>query len=231
MGRSRTTRRWCFITDTHGHLVEQKLLDSALEFLDKEWKPDVRIAGGDHLDLGPLRRGASREERTRGLRADFDACIDFFQRYQPSVWLRGNHDERIIDIIQDPPDSQAWVAELFEDKLAAVRAALPRRVREIPYDIDNGFKLGDTTFIHGYGSSVPNATMQAATDHGNVVHGHNHANCAVPVAGAVGYGVGCLCRIEQRYNRASRSRLRHCHGFAYGTCERGRCTVNLRPVS
>jgi hypothetical protein len=54
---TRKWKRFMAVGCTHGHLVDKQLLNEVYAF-QKRWKPDTRIALGDHIDLACLRSGA-----------------------------------------------------------------------------------------------------------------------------------------------------------------------------
>ena len=58
--------RFVFASDSHGDMADPEALDALWEFC-KDYKPEVRVAGGDHFDLRALRRGGGL--RKCGLRA------------------------------------------------------------------------------------------------------------------------------------------------------------------
>ena len=55
-------KKFLFASDLHGDLQESEAVDALFDFT-KQWKPDIRVFGGDLFDLRPLRKNASKEER------------------------------------------------------------------------------------------------------------------------------------------------------------------------
>lgn len=206
--------RWIFASDTHGDMIDRGA-EQALKELCRFFKPTIRIHGGDLFDLRCLRRGASGEEALDDLRADLDAGAELAGWFKPTHWLRGNHDERLIDGINSHNPVLARFASLEWEKVRKMLAG----AKVFPYCKRRGvMKLGTLAFAHGFSSGMY-AAKRMAEIYGNVVSGHTHAIDAFSIPGLdprVGRVVGCLCRLDMAYNRAQLNTLRQQHGFAYG---------------
>ena len=79
-------------------MVDPKASKAFLKFV-KDWQPDVRIAGGDHFDMRPLRRKADEHEKRESLRSDIEAGTLFLKQYEPHHLLLGNHEMRLYYIL------------------------------------------------------------------------------------------------------------------------------------
>lgn len=207
--------------DYHGDKHDPEVETRFLEF-DAAWKPTVRIFGGDLWDFRPIRRKASEDEKRDSMTADYDAGMEFLDEWQPNVFLRGNHDERLWDAKENgtgPLQDLAgkWIDEI-DEKLKKMRCLM------LPWDKRKGVYLyGHLRVIHGFFAGLY-ATKQHASVYGSVLHGHTHAidEAAVPgLEKRVGRACGCLCQLDYEYNRGQPNSLRHAHGWAYGV-------VNLR---
>jgi hypothetical protein len=185
------------------------------DFLD-HWKPTIRIHGGDAFDFAALRRKASEEERRQDLIADVDAGCQFLERQRPTHFLRGNHDERLWDLVRGDDHKTAGLGQLVLDQIeGAVGGAVV-----LPYCKRRGvLDIGKLRVIHGFNSGVTAVRLSTATYRSHLM-GHVHAidvstlpdlNCE-----AVGRSCGCLCKLDMDYNRATPGSLRQAHGFAYG---------------
>ncbi len=207
-------KRWIFVTDTHGDMIDPGAA-SALWDLMATFKPDIRIHGGDLFDFRCLRRGASNEETLEDLKADLDAGRAFAERFKPTHWIRGNHDERLIDAMNSHTPVLRRFACLEWEKIREYM----RGVHVLPYCKRKGvLRMGSLPFSKLFSSGVFAARSMAAI-YGNVLFGHTHSIDAFSIPGLeerVGRNVGCLCRLDMAYNRAQLNTLRQSHGFAYG---------------
>lgn len=57
--------RFVFASDSHGDMNDPEALDALWEFC-KDYKPEVRVAGGDHFDFRSLRRGVGTSDAESG---------------------------------------------------------------------------------------------------------------------------------------------------------------------
>lgn len=206
--------RWIFVTDNHGDMIDPGAL-AAVKELVRFFKPTMRIHGGDLFDFRCLRRGAGNEEALEDLRADIDAGMDFINWFKPTHWLRGNHDERLVDAINSHQPVLRRFASLEWER---IRQAMPG-TRIYPYCKRRGVLQYKTlAFAHGFSAGIYAAAVHARI-YGNILFGHTHAIDAFSIPGLeerVGRNVGCLCRLDMAYNRAQLNTLRQSHGFAYG---------------
>ena len=87
-------KKFLVAADNHGSLVSEEAKKKILDFA-KTWKPHYRIHLGDFIDLAPLRRGASSEERADGIADDVMMGMDFLREFKPNYLTIGNHDDRL----------------------------------------------------------------------------------------------------------------------------------------
>ena len=207
-------QRFIAAFDNHGDMADPGALAAFFDFLE-HWKPEIRIHGGDCFDFRALRRGASEEELRDGLTADYDAGCIFIERFRPTHWTRGNHDERLYDRIGGDDRMVAGYCKDLADGIAEVTPGC----QILPYHKRNGvLTIGHLKVIHGYHAGVT-AARQAALVYGSVLMGHVHTIDVYSIPGIerrVGRVCGALCRLDMDYNRAQPSTLRHAHGWAYG---------------
>ena len=145
--------------------------------------------------------------------------------FKPTVWLRGNHDERLWDALD--ASTNGALRQLSGQWIDYIQTTL-KGCAVYPYCKRKGvYELGDFRFIHGYSHGI-GAIRKAALTYGNVVMGHVHRLDAVRVETldrAWGYGAGCLCRLDFPYNRGTIGTLAQEHGFVYGYVTPGGRTV------
>ena len=208
-------KRFIFASDNHGDMCDPNAI-KALKYFMREFKPDVRIHGGDCFDLRCLRRGAGDDELHEDLGADIDAGCDFLRWFKPTHWLLGNHDARVIDCINSyNPVMRRLASQLWENEIKPAYG----KAQVFPYDKRDGvLKMGTLSFIHGYSSGMYTA-RRIAEIYGNVVQGHCHCSDSFSIPGLnprVGHISGCLCKLSMTYNRTHLNTLRQSNGFIYG---------------
>jgi hypothetical protein len=195
--------KWIAAGDSHGDLADWGngggAVDALFEYI-KDFKPDVRIALGDHFDFRSLRMGAGQSEQAESLQSDIDSGCQFLTRYKPDVWLWGNHEHRLDNTISMASKETDRVgAEAIKAKIMGVaRKAGCKTI--LPYHAEHGvYRLGPMAFIHGYAHGS-NAVMQQgshyASNGGGVVMGHIHRLEQVNLqkhGGGAAYSAGCLC--------------------------------------
>tara|TARA_Y100001963_G_C6758804_1_gene438315 strand:- start:1168 stop:1896 length:729 start_codon:yes stop_codon:yes gene_type:complete len=208
-------KKFLFASDLHGDLLEPEAVDALYDFT-REWKPHIKVFGGDLFDLRPLRKRASREEKAETIQYDLDAGIKFLTEWKPHHWLRGNHDERLWEFAQRD-GLEGEYAQQGVESLEHLCRRLKVSVR--PYHKRKGvLELGKLKCIHGYFSGVYAARAHAQV-YGSCLFGHIHAIDTANVPGLErreARSVGCLCELDMPWNFRLPATLRHRHGFAYG---------------
>lgn len=215
------SEKFTAVADNHGDEIDPVCEDAFYRFIDK-FKPDVRIHAGDLFNLAALRSKASEKDKTVPVGSDIEAGKRFFKRYfsagSKKVFLRGNHDERLWDMLEE---KDARLRELAERGTKEIEAMCTKYgVEMLPYDVDDGvWDYGHLRVIHGYAAGK-NAGTRHAQAYGNCIYGHTHTQDVTPVEDhngpSVALGIGCLLNIKQSYARANLGRLRHQNGWVYG---------------
>lgn len=204
------------ISDTHGDLVSEPLIEKALDHRS-QIKPDLTIHLGDAFDFRWLRMGASEDERAEDIRRDIEQGLMVLERFRPDVFLWGNHDHRLNVCRErgkvDGP-LRAFCNQII-DSIADCKIPLV-----LPYCSRDGvFELGPMRFIHGY-SHGQSALTTAARTYGKVMMGHIHYADQATIAsfdGAKAWSVGCMFDASPDYIRKSPAQLRWSQGWAWGS--------------
>jgi predicted phosphodiesterase len=208
--------------DIHGDESDPVALKCLYNFM-RDYKPDLTVCIGDVWDFRAIRKNASADyEESQSMTEDWEAGKDFFKKFfsfgEERVFLRGNHDERIYDLLNNAGsglkrDYAAQGTTAIED------LAKKHRVQMFPYDSKQGvYKCGSLSFVHGYGHNIHGAKQHADT-YGNVLFGHTHAidyfrSVSIDVREC--WNIGCLSNLNPSYNRNQMRRLRWQHGWAFG---------------
>ena len=194
--------RFVFASDSHGDMADPEALDALWAFC-KDYKPEVRVAGGDHFDFRSLRRGVGSNDAESGesLKADIDAGKDFLRRFRPTVYLWGNHEHRLDNLISSSGSAMVrdYCSDIRDDINRTAKQAGAKVI--LPYHADRGvFRLGPVAFVHGYAHGVNATTVQGlhyAEAGGALIHGHTHnlASIALTKHGSGNaFSAGCLCQ-------------------------------------
>jgi len=204
---------FALITDTHGDKINTECADAFLGFCE-DFKPDIRIHGGDFMDCRPLRRGASEDEKHEGMQADYEAAESFLLRYRPNVVLRGNHDERLYKLARDGSGIYREWAQHGVEELRKLFEFLECKV--LPYNVWEGVhRIGPLAFIHGFSHGM-NPLPQPMAAYGNVLMGHVHYSSQVSRFGFQGWTVPCACDVNLEYNAMRLTALAQTNGWAAG---------------
>lgn len=217
--------RWVFLSDTHGDHIESGVYRIFREWM-KSWKPTIRIAGGDHFDFRWLRSRASDNEKAEEIQSDITAGLELLRDYKPTVFLMGNHDDRLNRAKESYIGAVKGLGIHIQEE---IDDALDKNCRVLPYDKRDGvYKLGDVSFIHGFGSGLA-SLRRSGLVYGRVVQGHLHSVENVPVERherGFALSAGCMCKLDLDYNAAFLATLRQQHGWAYGIVRpNGKTTV------
>jgi predicted phosphodiesterase len=214
--------RLVVVADTHGDKIDPVAESAFFQWL-AEYKPQLRIHGGDAWDFRPIRNGASQTEMAESMKQDFDAGMAFLKRLfsggEVKYFLRGNHDERLWDLAEN---GTGILRDHAKDMVAIIEAKLKQwGVTMLPYDSRLGvLRLGHLQVIHGFKCGV-GAGAAHAKIYRNCIFGHTHSQEIVPVENldgpSVAMGTGCLAVIDMPYNARQVSKLRHQQGWVTGT--------------
>jgi hypothetical protein len=213
--------KFMFLTDPHGELMDKDAFNVAMKFTGL-FRPHVKVLGGDLFDFAAFRLNAGAHEKSLSIKKDVHAGMEFLKRWEPNVFLRGNHDERCWDVAQNEVkegprrDMAIETVEKVENWCKANKCEI------LPYNLDGGFyDLGDITFAHGFNSGVDAAT-KTLKDLGFkcFIMGHTHAPRTISLPGVksprLAVTSGCLCKLNMTYSRSHVGRQAHQHGFVYG---------------
>lgn len=216
-------KRFIIVGDNHGDMVCPVTSKAVYEFI-KDFKPQVRIHGGDGFDLRALRHGASAEEKWGSLKGDWDCGSEFvsklFQGGSENFYLEGNHcGFRLRELAQSMDGvHRDYATEALERFEGLIKGKY--RAKMFPYDARLGIlKYGHLKVIHGYFAGK-NACARHAAVYGNVIAHHVHTIEAFPVESDIGPSEarqnGCCCTIDMHYNAKMPNKLRHRNGWMYG---------------
>jgi predicted phosphodiesterase len=214
-------------TDSHGDKRNARAVKLFKQFVDEEFKPEIRLHLGDWMNAEAFRNGADERERRVGLKQDKREAFEFLEWYKPTHLLDGNHDYRLPTYVKHSPGPLAdYVSEIL-DQADSILAKF--KTRHLPYHKRDGvLRLGKMKALHGFFAGM-NAPQQHARAFGSCVFGHTHRFSAVSVPGAhsgdraVARGIGCLCELDMDYNALHVDTLSQAQGWAYGVMdERGR---------
>lgn len=214
-------KSFIFASDLHGDKQDHEAVEELLKFTE-EFKPDVKIFGGDLFDFSPLMRTADTAEKNASMEADVEAGMEFLKTWSPDHFLLGNHDDRLWQT------SEKHSIGIIRDTAKMGIKDIERTCRSIkckmyPYDVDKGIlSLGKINFCHGFYHGITATKRHAETfgkQGGLVVHGHIHSIqfASVPkLGGCMGVSAGCLATTAMDWNRAKVNRLAHEAGWVYG---------------
>lgn len=208
--------RWVAFSDSHGDMMHKPSVDAALAFV-KDFKPTVRIHMGDVFDFRWLRRFASEDEKLEQVTSDFQKGCWLLEQFKPTVFLWGNHDQRIKDA-QDSNAGHGALKALADDWIGHIEDITPKCLH-LPYDKRRGVhQYGDTKFLHGYCHGLA-CGRRTALVYGKSCMGHVHRSDTVTVERhdrPTCYVSGCLCELDMDYNRANLGTLAQEQGWLYG---------------
>lgn len=208
--------RFLIASDIHGD-EQDKAANKVLFDFKEVWKPDISICNGDLWNFAALRKKANEEEKRTSLREDYYAGKEWFERFQPDYFNRGNHCERLWDLREENKGPLSDFAATLIADFEVLRQSIGTRM--LPYDIREGIlEIGKLTVLHGFYCGI-NAARRSAQVWGSCVVGHGHTIQSATIEGRenrVGRMIGCLCRLNMPFMRAQPSSLLHQHGFAYG---------------
>lgn len=214
MPKSARYKRWVAAFDNHGDQQDDAACEALWSFME-HWKPHSRIHGGDAFDFACFRKKADEGERRERIEGDVDKGCEFIRKFNPTHFLRGNHDQRLWDVAMSDDEKMADFAANLVMDIKEVLGDIPM----LPYCKRKGIlPFGDHRVMHGYSAGM-NAARQTAIVYGNSLFGHVHTHDQAAVPGLerrVAHACGCLCKLDLGYNRGSPSTLRQAHGWAYG---------------
>lgn len=209
-------KKWIFASDVHGSEQDVKANKAFFNFV-KDYKPEIKIMGGDLFDFAALRKKASEEERRTSIKGDFEAGREWLLRYQPQHFLLGNHDIRLFKLAEESrgplSDYAKTLVQWVEEDCRKLKCPL------YPYDKRYGIvRIGNLKCLHGFATGI-GAARKMAQVYGACVFGHGHACQFSSIEGLedrTGRMAGCLCRLDLPYVEASLGSLMWRHGWVFG---------------
>lgn len=212
-------KRYSLVTDTHGDMIDH---DAEGQFFDwlADYAPSIRVHMGDAFDFRAWRRGASAAEQSESMGYDLESGLGFLKRYKPTVWMLGNHDDRLWRIAREGKGDQRDLARMM---IGEIEKALPK-TKIVPYSIREGVaRLGDMALLHGFQANMHVGRMIAQQYGGGeirrVVQGHVHrfsSYTARDYGGTTGHTIGGLVQVVMDYNKSQTATLSHQNGWAFG---------------
>ena len=192
--------KFVFASDSHGDMADEESLQALYAYC-KDFKPDIRIAGGDHFDLRSIRKGAMGDaEGAESLKEDLDCGIDFLHKFRPTYYLNGNHEYRLEHM------KKTHASALVRDYCSDTEDKIDREARRsgvkriLPYHGKRGLlRIGPISSHHGIGTNLTKLGMHYATEGGLFMCGHGHTGHQVNLPkhnGGAAYMAPCLCRID-----------------------------------
>jgi hypothetical protein len=140
----------------------------------KDFKPDILVDGGDHLDL-PYISSFNKEKllllEGKRLKEDFDALSDELAILRQScdrmLFLEGNHEERLKRAIEKQPLLQG---------MAELESNIDFKGLDIEYYplLKQPVKIGKLHFLHGSYTGLHHAKKHLLKFMGNLCYGHVH---------------------------------------------------------
>ena len=208
--------KFVYLPDPHGHHVNAKAWGVAKAFI-ADYRPERIVIGGDFMDLGPLRKGASTEEMNQRMQPDFEAGMKILQDVMPTDVLLGNHDQRLFDTARDDPGLVGDFCDHLSRRLT--KWCKSHGIKLTPYHANKFVKLGNQLkALHGNCANMHSAKKMADV-YGCCVFGHVHRvqyYRTHSIDRREAWACGCLCDVWQPYNERRQATLSHNHGFAYG---------------
>jgi hypothetical protein len=212
--------KFVFASDNHGELGDQNALSALYEYC-RDFKPDVRIGGGDHFDCASVRKGAMGEmEGVRSMKADLDAGRHFFARFRPTHVLNGNHEYRLEKLGRSHTSGNVrdYCLDKYRDIKSWARAAGAKVV--LDYRRDSALRIGPITAHHGIGSDLGKMGMFYCREGGLFLCGHGHHGHQVnlPKLGrGAAYMAPALADLEAlEYSENTLSAAKHNNGWVAG---------------
>jgi len=213
-------KRFAVCSDIHGDQHDARAVDAFFAFVD-DYRPQIRVIAGDLWDFRAIRRKADEHERRESMKEDYQAGLNFLNRFKPQVITLGNHDARMWNLAETATGP-------LQDHALDVVAQMERAFKKIgckalPYNKrENVYKLGNLSVLHGFFCGVY-ACRQHAIHYGLCVFGHTHQLTEHAVAryphGETAWNCGCLCRLNMDFNAARPGSLAQRHGWAYGVVD------------
>jgi len=209
--------RFVYLPDVHGDNVNRDAWSVVMQFIE-DFQPTRRVMGGDVMDLRPIRKGASAEERAESMEPDFDISMSLLRDVMPTDWCLGNHDDRLWDLARNDVGPLGDLGRYMVKRIETWCKS--ENIELYPYHIAKRCSLGSKLFAtHGYFHGMHTAHKTAQTYPGCTLVGHRHSvdyYKAPSLDHREAYLCGCLCKTFQEYNKKRAATFQHVNGFAWG---------------
>lgn len=227
--------------DSHGDHLDLRAAEALFAF-KKEYKPDTLVHLGDALDLACMRNGASKEDLALSLKQDFKEGCDFLKEFfkgkaENKIFLWGNHDQRLLDVMGSSSAIAADHAETMYLEFVRVLKRCGVDKADGFYDSRSGVaELYPFRFVHGYSCAQNTAKFHAEKYGGKfpcVVFGHTHYSGywrEITYDRIDAYACSCMCDIDPSYASRNTSKLRHSIGWLFGWYDDDDGSYQLYPV-
>lgn len=204
---------WCGF-DRHCPEHDPAIDKIVTEFL-KDFKPQIRIAGGDWQTVDQISKFTS--ESKVHLKREFEMNREILQKWKITHYLEGNHEERIRRV--GMMDEKLRSLADLRDNLQLEKFG----IEFFPYHPIKGvLRIGHLKVLHGFYTNEYVASKTART-YGTCVFGHAHRfQTFWPKAAFnshVGYAIGMLGNLEQSW-AMDRAPMGWAQGFAFGYLHR-----------
>lgn len=218
--------KFCAVGDNHGDHIDEDVANQFYKFLKWFGKGNDNleiIHLGDNFDFRSIRRGAGRKEEDESLVDDVKAGKEFITRIQPTVFLNGNHDDRLDQVINS--STSGMLVDYCHELKSDIRSHLKRNGCKKIYDYhaeEGVHRLGKIAFVHGYTCgirAVEEHAIHYAEPQGAVIMGHLHSIQQINArkhGGAVGFSGGCLCGKSPDYAKNRLATSKWGSGWTYG---------------
>ena len=77
-------KSFIFASDLHGDMQDHDAVEALFKFTE-EFKPDVKIFGGDLFDFSPLMRNADPADKRESMEADVEAGMSFLKTWNLTI--------------------------------------------------------------------------------------------------------------------------------------------------
>ena len=165
-------KRFLYAPDPHGNEVHAASWAVLLAFA-KDFKPHMRILGGDVFEFAPFRSGAKEDEKHQSVEEDVAAGLELIDQFAATHWTLGNHDDRLWRVRRESSGPLADYAGRVLEQLDALLKR--RRVKTYEYRADSFCPIGPRLkAIHGNAVSIHTAKAVAEV-YGCAISGHTHS--------------------------------------------------------
>lgn len=215
MSRVFTRKKFWIGFDRH-YPEHDPLVDTiCLEFL-RDFKPGIRIAGGDWMTCEQVSKFPHDEGTETILKEDFRATRQALRRFGITHYLEGNHEERLRRV-----DVKPSLRSMFN--LVSNLQLREMGIKFFPYHPLKGVcKIGHLKVLHGFYVNQYMARKHAEI-YGTCVFGHSHRFQTFQPRAAfdkrVGFAIGMTGDLEPTYTK-DRAPMGWAQGFAFGYIHR-----------